>query len=128
MPIGDFGHGFVAPIKTTDDHYNMGRALTRIYNDLLTDRLSIGFLGRTTDFIFYRIPPQTPKALYIFPLRIKRANVPALGPTPFTVQMGPATLFWRGRTEPRLPKNLPSDLKTWRIRPQHLSKSLTRSM
>ena len=127
MPIADFGNSFVASIKSTDDHYNMGRALTQIYNDLLTDRLSIGFLATTDFFIFCHIPPQTPKALYIFPLRINRANVPAPGPTPFTVQMGLATLFWRGRTEPRLPKNLPPDLKTWRIHLHHLCPSLTRS-
>jgi len=114
MPIADFGTSFVATVKFGDEHYNMGRGLTQIYSDLLTDRLSIGFLATTDFFMFCRIPPENPKSLYIFPLKIERASVPMQGRPPFTVQMGLATLSWRGRTEPRLPERLPHDIKTWR--------------
>ena len=76
MPIANFGTGFVATVKFGEEHYNMGRGLTQIYSDLLTDRLSIGFLATTDFFMFCRIPPENPKALYIFPLKIERASVP----------------------------------------------------
>ena len=121
LRIDHFGSQFIAVTGTEDQQWNVGKGLTQIYHDLITDGLTLGFLATTDDFIFCQINQMDRKELQICHLRIERADMPRVG-APCTVQAGLATLAWMGQ-KPIFgaPRPKPRDLERWSNHPLHMA-------
>jgi len=122
LPFERFGEDFLAIIESEDAQKNVGKGLTQLYSDLLNDGLSLGFLATTEIFFFCCINPEDRGEFQNFPLMVDRMDIPRNGAqSPFTVQMGLATLAWMGRIpifgEPR---PMPRGLALWSKQPLHI--------
>jgi hypothetical protein len=99
LPFTNFGEQFIAVPGQEQETLMVGRALTQIYSDLITDGLSVGFLATTEAVIYCFIPPEDRTCVNIFFHRIYRVERPwEFEPHRFTVQVGLATLAWIAKT------------------------------
>jgi len=113
LPFTHFGNQFIAITRREEEQRNVGKGLTQLYHDLITDHLTLGFLATTDDFIFCQINPLDRTELQVCHLRVERADRPSVGAL-CTVQKGLATLAWLGR-KPVFgeDKPEPEGLKKW---------------
>jgi hypothetical protein len=104
LPISHFGVQFIAHF-TNKDHkdpaiLNVGKAVTEIYSDLLTDGLSLGFLATIDSLIVCFIPPEDRTCLKVYFHPIYRQERPwEFMPGMPTVQVSLMTLAWMGKTQ-----------------------------
>ena len=115
LPFNRFGEDFISNIESEDAQKNVDKGLTQRYSNLLNDGLSLGFLATTEIFFFCCINPEDRGEFQVFPLMVDRIDLPRNGaPSPFTVQMGLATLAWMGR-KPIFgePREMPGGLALW---------------
>jgi hypothetical protein len=115
LPIRHFGEQFVAVTRNLpDDSVRVGKALTQIYSDLLTEGLSLGFLATTDSIIYCYIPPEDRSRLKISLHRAYRADRAwEFEPGRFTVQTGLSTLAWLAKTRFSQRRQHPPHLKKW---------------
>ena len=99
LPFANFGEEFVAAPDQTDEILRFGRTLTQIYSDLLTDRLSLGFLATTEGIVYCYVPAEERTRLNIFLQQIYCVEQAWMfEPGRFTAQVGLATLAWMAKT------------------------------
>ena len=113
LPFTNFGRQFVAravPSDNSTEHVKeeyrkdvlMGKAITQIYNDMITDGVTVGFLATTKRILYCFIPPSNRKHLSIYVNECYRQETGWGHYTPeargFTPQVGLAALAWIGRT------------------------------
>jgi hypothetical protein len=107
LPFVNFGRQFVARAAPSDDstdqvkeeyrqHVLMGKAITQLYNDMITDGVTVGFLATTERIVYCFIPPSNRKHLSLYVNECYRQETGWGHYTPearrFTPQVGLATL------------------------------------
>lgn len=97
LPFTHFGEQFVGVEGQTEEILYTGKAITQLYNNLLTDRLSVGFVATPEAIIYCFIPPDNRTCLQIHYSPIWR-EIMDLVPPRFTPQVGLATLAWFAKT------------------------------
>jgi hypothetical protein len=114
LPFTHFGEQFIAVPGQEQETLMVGRALTQIYGDMITDGLSIGFLATTDVIIYCLIPPEDRTSVYLYSHRVYREDRPwEIDPTRFTVQVGLATLAWIAKTRYSTLHPRPHRQKVW---------------
>jgi hypothetical protein len=121
LPFDRFGEDFIANIESEDSQKNVGKGLTQLYSDLLNDGLVSASSLPPKSFSSVALIPRIVESFKFF-LVVDRVDLPRNGaPSPFTVQMGLATLAWMGR-KPIFgePTEMPGGLALWSNQSRHI--------
>jgi len=121
LPFDNFGRDYIAPEDSSEPldyreaKLNLGKAITQLYHDLLSDGLTVGFLATPDHIIYCFIPPndRTRIEVYMSPVyreeRVWNQDMPV--ERRFTAQVGLATLAWLGKRLYAPPERMPLGLK-----------------
>lgn len=125
IPFDNFGRDYIAPeslfepFDSREAKVNLGKAITQLYHDLLSDSLTLGFLATTDRIIYCFIPPENRSHLEVFMNPIFRQermwNQHMPEERRFTAQVGLATLAWLGKRFYATPRLVPDGLKIYGI-------------